>query len=177
MVELSKFIYDAEDMPPSLEKMYTLMVGLRHAIKQRLGMCDISDLFGRLLETIFYIQSLQINFSQEEREFIGPQLLAVTPAVEDWCIATTVEMTRANFESYKVERSGLQFLLEDYVDFPTGSLLSLHSMDRYSDRVYDWDSEFQGHQIRNTCTVEDARSKLDFVPKSHWWWGKDKPHK
>lgn len=126
-----------------------------------------------LLTCIFDIEIAGLQFTRDESELAGPLLKDCLTCLDDW--TSSSQMTYSGVASdFSPMRSGLQFLLDNYKDFPDGwgGTLGSHleEFESGSDLI-EWDEEFRELEPQATkCEYFD--SIRDKIPDSHWWWCK-----
>ncbi len=143
----------------------------------------------RALDVLFDLNVLGLTkhkFSIEEKTEIGPLLKQVMSRLE-YCVRTEVfQFPTSSFVAACTVRSGVQYLLQFYKDFPVdnvGSTLDLHMKELLVD-IVDWEEydecfkEFQDDPYAAGCNLTEARRLMEKKMRSdHWWWWSDEPQK
>lgn len=129
-----------------------------------------------LLRALYKVHTSGAEYTRKDKERVGPLVEPALSAITNW-IGLTVDRfpPHRNIAHSKRERSGLQFLLDDYKDFPSvGSKTIADSLKsfRISADIEEWDEKLKDpsftadFEIVEFDLTEDEKLKL---PQSHWW--------
>ncbi|GBN55876.1 hypothetical protein AVEN_26395-1 [Araneus ventricosus] len=141
----------------------------------------IVPLLDEVLEAIFKIEISGTKFSITDKNIIGPLFNDLLDLFAIWVSYTVGRIREQHSEDYKIRRSGLEFLLERYKEFPNGKDKSLESAlnnfritediegldEMFNSKKYVYDTQmFYGSSDEPTLNAQD----IEHVPLSHWWW-------
>lgn len=118
----------------------------------------------------------QINFTPEDKLELGILVQNALPAISSRINYIVSDFPPRDIQSSKYERSGLQFLFDDYKDFPVcraegdaSELSQVLSDFKAKEDVDEWDGYlrrfFVDHFDPSTGTPQSSPN----VPLSHWW--------
>lgn len=135
----------------------------------------IIKLVNEYLEILYEIEIQQIKLSESDKNIIGPLIYESLIPLSIWISHTTEDLSKYNL--YKEQRSGLQFLLDNYQDFPdgTGKLLK----DAFKEflefeNLEGWDEQFKHvcncFDIETDIFVDEPMPDMTYIPETHWWW-------
>lgn len=137
---------------------------------------EISYQAASLLRTIYTVELLGVKFTRTEREIIGPLVKSALFAIENWIdLSADSFPPHYNLAHSKRERSGLQFLLDNYADFPTGeseTVADLLGNLRETTDLEGWDKRLHRAPFSVNFDIVEFdipdQEKLR-LPRTHWW--------
>lgn len=134
-----------------------------------------------VLDCFFQIEVSKTKFGPSEQNVIGPLIVEALRAIGTWVSHSVDEIHEGIIENYKIERSGLEFLLDRYREFPDGRgsrLVYAFEDFKATEDVEGWDEQFKN--VNNSYdpnlyykTSDEPTlnaQELKQVPESHWWW-------
>ena len=130
-----------------------------------------------VLVKFFEIGKKRSSFTADEKRTVGPLIKAVLPALELKVDREIRRFPTTAFETVCACRSGLQYLLDDYRDFPTsaekGSIILLaEDLEKFAESLdlEEYDDSFRNYQVNEFDPAIDVSAEITKVLKSHWWW-------
>ncbi|CAL1540065.1 unnamed protein product [Lymnaea stagnalis] len=165
-----------------------LVTGVREALK-RLETKDFSSrsayqkLINNAEDCLFAIYKAGlslINFTQEEKLEFGILLQQALPAIGCRISYIVSNFPPGSLRSSKIERSGLQFLFDDYKDFPVSKnnedgdaydMSTALSDFREKEDIEAWDDCLKRMVVDDLDPgVGAPQPSTPVVPSTHWWW-------
>ncbi|GBN86975.1 hypothetical protein AVEN_134014-1 [Araneus ventricosus] len=130
------------------------------------------------LETIFKIEISGTEFSRTHKNIIGPFFGDLRDVFAIW-VSISEHISEQNSEDYKIRRSGLEFLLERYTEFPNGKDKSLESaLNNFRitediellEEVFNFMKNVYPMFYVSSDGPTVTAQEMEHIPLSHWWW-------
>ncbi len=120
-------------------------------------------------------------FTDEEIKTIGRLLASVMPKLEVCIDREILQFPTSSFKSACIIRSGLQYLVDNYADFPaegdTSSTLGNSRHWLLSDKNVDWDGyrecfeNFRADPFGVDCHSDSSDDEQKYMERTtHYWW-------
>lgn len=138
--------------------------------------CSI-DIFYDLYE----IGIAKQDFTEEEKRTIGNLFASVMPKLEVCIDREIFQFPTSSFKAACIIRSGLQYLVENYTDFPTGdntfTTTTLRNSKHWLTDKIDWDEyrkcfeNFRADPFGVDCYSDsDDEEEVECRERTHYWW-------
>lgn len=116
---------------------------------------------------IYLVESKGVVMNDRDKSIVGPLIYEALDSFGSWLISSENEM---GLDYFQQERSGIQFMLDRYRDFPIneGSKTLAEAFDyfvQYED-LEEFDRAYERHPNYDPCEIPEG------VPQTHWWWEK-----
>ena len=127
---------------------------------------------GKVLISLFHAGQAGYRFSDDERRIVGPLLEMALLNLEEKLYHEIDEFPTSSYHNVCSIRSGLQYLLDDYLLFPTPDGDLQHTLTLWVPQLdlkrydnYLWNYKPYPHQ-----SVDDSSYHIHQTPNHHWWW-------
>lgn len=138
-----------------------------------------SSLAENSLVAIYKAGVSKVNYTPEEKKTIGPLVPLALQALGYRVFNLDNNFGSETVDSCRIERSGLQFLLDDFKDFPASSEDQSHTLEKvlkeFADRE---DIESLDERLKSSVFdpyIDDGVRSQSFedeiaqLPSTHWW--------
>lgn len=135
---------------------------------------------GDVLKTAYETGRAKIDFKDDERQTIGSLIKDVIKPIDECIFKIGYNFEHNNAAYNLVLRSGLQFMLDNFKNFPVSQNESLEDTFKYlkdTESIQTLDEAIQNWKASNTPLKEEDLTyneeeitRPNDVPSSHSWW-------
>lgn len=128
---------------------------------------------------VFEVGISNTTFTYEEKRTIGP---LVPPALRDLGYGLTIlegMFSSGSIDSARIERSGLQFFIDTFKDFPASTEDGSESLEKTIDEfLYHEDVDAIDRHLKTAASFDDCfdfprspsfEAEIAKLPSTHWW--------
>lgn len=133
----------------------------------------------KVLETIFNIGKSGVVVTEEDRVVIGPLIKDIIPYLDNCLFELGLKFDPDRGQYNLVLRSGVQFLLDDFKEFPVDekqvldeylkTIQDSESLETFDEELFNWRDNPTTSLESISHSVSDLSRPVG-VPESHNWW-------
>ena len=168
-----------ENVPPS-SPLTTLLTGLSElaSLNSRpttpQDKCKLDHYAEKVFRTLFKIGQSHYRFTDDDQKTLGPLMETALPQLIHKIHSEIIGFLTPSFVTICTIRSGLQYLLDDYTQFPTSTGNLEASLKRMMSGVdmleYDYNLKHYELEPYDFYDDKEISHEIQLAPRSHWWW-------